>query len=118
MAKLTKKYTSATKVLNQLNLPVIDDNNQLYDKLTRLDYNWDSVTKQWFKSSLPQLPPTDLIRVRVWGDARSIELSANNVVKELESSLNWELVERSSGYMCRPPKQSEARVYLSFKPRM
>ncbi len=58
-------------------------------------------------------PPTELIRLRVWADARFVEQVADECVFAVAAK-GLRLVEKSDPYNCRPPKQLEARVYLSF----
>lgn len=63
-------------------------------------------------SSLPADPPSNLIRVRLWADASHVEQLADTVTQMLETS-GYRVLERSN-YPCRPPKQLEARVYLTI----
>jgi hypothetical protein len=90
---------------------------ELYELLKKEGYMWDSKTGRWLY--LPEMAadePSKLIKVRVWAELGAVEAAADTLVAALPH-LGGELVDRSEIYPCRPPKQKEGRVYLTFKPK-
>jgi hypothetical protein len=89
---------------------------ELYAALQKVGRMWDSDQKEWIDlSNVEAEPATDLIMVRVWSDSEIVDEVADELVARLKVS-KFKLVERSESYLCRPPKQLEARVYLKFFP--
>jgi|SRR5690606_20592418 len=110
--KRTVKYCSALQIMP--GLKCLDDSRRVYEKMQQAGFMWDSQTEEWVDTSnLHADPPTDLLRVRVWADSRLVEQLADVVALELGKY--FVLDERSVVYPCRPPKQSESRVYLTFR---
>lgn len=116
MPKMTKKYKAAAHKAIAIGRDIPPGQDELYELLEAQGYAWDSETGEWVSlASQPADPPTKLVRVRVWADSSVVEQMAAYVAKSLA---NYELVleERSAPYPCRPPKQLESRVYLTFSP--
>jgi hypothetical protein len=113
MPKQTVKYSSACRIATELNIPLAEHQEQLYQSLNTSGYYWNSKEKVWEKLDAEADAPTELIRLRVWADARFVEQVADECVFAVAGK-GMQLVERSEVYNCRPPKQLEARVYLSF----
>jgi hypothetical protein len=116
MPRMTAKYRTALKLAEAILDHPFDPNDQkvLYRRLGEHNYFFDSKSKVWEKGE-PANPPTDLVRVRVWAKAEHIEQVADKLVSELSDG-DYRLIERSEPYPCRPPKQLESRVYLTFLP--
>jgi hypothetical protein len=115
MPRMTAKYRTALKLAEAILTHPFEHNDQkvLYRRLGEHNYFFDSKSKVWEKGE-PANPPTELVRVRVWAKAEQIEQVADKLVSDL--SHDYRLVERSEPYPCRPPKQLESRIYLSFLP--
>jgi hypothetical protein len=113
MPKQTMKYSSACQKASELSIPLTDQQEQLYQSLAASGYYWNAKEKSWEYLDQEADAPTELIRVRVWADARFVEQAADDFVAAI-SGKGMRLLERSEVYNCRPPKQLEARVYLSF----
>ena len=107
--KRTKKFVEAEKVALEIGVYVDDD---IYKNLEKNNYFWDSKNQNWFKGVEPN-PPTNLIYVRVWADAEKVEADANNVIQSMQTS-DYVLEDKTEIYSCRPPKQLEGRIYLTF----
>lgn len=117
MPRMTAKYKSAIQKAHNQNLPAIETNNQeeLYALLQQHGFFWNSDSKVWEEFDIQDADDaTKLIMVRVWADAEIVEEAADEIVGKVKRQ--WEIVERSQPYQCRPPKQREARVYLKFIP--
>lgn len=121
MPKMTAKYEQALHTAlqrakikpSQINQMTTQDD--LYSALQHAGYFWDSAGKKWvYHAPTGAADPTPLIMVRVWADAEIVEEAADEVTERL---VNFTLVERSTPYPCRPPKQLESRVYLKFMPK-
>ncbi len=124
MARMTKKYKGALAVASVKlkkflmlgkNTCRFTDNKALYRALNAHNWYWNSKMEAWELGESAQ-KPTDLIRVRVWAATEVVRQAADDVAYELLNR-NYELVERSEPYECRPPKQLESRIYLAFLPR-
>lgn len=88
----------------------------VYERLRELGLMWDSDAGVWVRlADEPANEPSALVRVRVWADGEIINEVADDVVGAM-ARRGWRLVERSMPYACRPPKQLEARVYLTLEP--
>lgn len=115
MPKLTVKYRSALAVAQVEGLK--ETGEALYEALAKRQYFWDSAEGEWRCADIADAdPPTPLVRLRVWSDAELVEDAADDIVRVLVETYGYTLVEQSKAYPCRPPKQLEARVYLSFNP--
>lgn len=115
--KMTAKYSAAIRTAHNHGLPAKDTRNQeeLYTLLQTHNFFWDSNAQSWdYCEPAEADDPTPLILVRVWGNAETVEAAA--ALLQQRMVLQWELVEKSPPYLCRPPKQKEARVYLKFLP--
>lgn len=117
MPKMTKKYSSAVQVAGHLlDLLPGDNQEELYRALNEKGYFWNSETGKWeFTAAMAADEPTKFIRVRVWAETFTVLDAANQVAQAMQSK-GYELQERSDAYVCRPPKQKESRVYLTFLP--
>ena len=114
MPRMTTKYRAALKIAKAISIPnALEDQSALYQKLNEHNYFWNSKLKTWGKK--PALAPTDLVRIRVWAAAEHVEQAADDAMNAL-SHHHYKLLERSSPYPCRPPKQLESRIYLTFLP--
>jgi hypothetical protein len=110
----TKKYVAAVETSKKSGLRNWATQAGLYELLTCNGYMWDSKTGKWlFLPEMDADAPSPLIKVRVWADALAVDMVAREIVTEMGNYLT--LVERSEVYPCRPPKQKEGRVYLTFK---
>jgi hypothetical protein len=107
--KKTKKYSKATELLT------FPHNNQeeLYQELNRLGYYWDALDKKWIRDERLANPPKQGVDIRVWADKDYTEEHAETLV-QLFLKNGYRLSNRSGTYPCRPPKQNESRIYLSF----
>ncbi len=118
MFKRTAKYTAAIATLNKLPgkhppVGIFDKQEDLYLFLQKKGFMWNSKL-QIFQNvgKEPSDDPTAMIRVRVWAALDTVDDEAAAIVKAMKE--RYDLVERSAPYACRPPKQREGRVYLSF----
>lgn len=116
MPKLTLKYSSALEIAKKLKIVQVDNQERLYCELNQVGFFWNPEIKIWVRSQEPADPPTDLIRIRVWADSKKVTRAAIQIKSVLEQS-GFEFIEQSEAYVCRPPKQLESRIYLTFKQR-
>lgn len=113
MAKMTAKYAGAFAIARTKNIPITDDQEELYAALGKAGFLWDKM-KHWYDASQePAEQPSDVLRVRVWAKTEDVEAQARLIVQTLTSN-RYRLVEQSQPYVCRPPKQLESRIYLTF----
>jgi hypothetical protein len=110
---MTAKYSAAVKAALMNSVPVSSDQEELYQILQDNWVFWDSKTKDWTKSKEKPAKPSELVHVRVWASADQVDMIAEKLITDVYPRL--EMVEKSPVYLCRPPKQLEGRVYLSFK---
>jgi hypothetical protein len=114
MAKMTKKYSAAINVALKKNIPPTPKQDDMYAALEAVGIIWDSSQGAWNDTSnVPAEPASEVLRVRVWAKTEDVETQAGQVMQALISS-GYVFLERSRPYVCRPPKQLESRVYLSF----
>lgn len=113
MPKQTAKYVGASRKAEELGIPVGEHQEELYQTLNTKGWYWNSKEKIWEKLDEEADAPTELIRVRLWSDSRFIQDVANDCVEAL-SKKGLRLVEKSEPFICRPPKQLESRIYLTF----
>ena len=92
-----------------------DDQEALYRALNTQGYYWDSKREVWERNHEPPDPPTELLRIRVWAETSKVKAAANEVIATMEYTRMYEFLEMSELYACRPPKQLESRIYLTFK---
>lgn len=125
MPKMTAKYSEALATLRQHNSLLcivgdIDNQEELYSLLQQHGYFWNSKARVWeFHEPEAAEPPTPLIMIRVWADAEITPKVADDLQYALDNyprTAGWRLIKRSDAYLCRPPKQREARIYLEFLP--
>lgn len=114
MPKRTVKYVKALEVAEYLQMPNVTDQERLYCSLTESGFFWNPDTKVWEQTNQIADPPSEVIRVRLWTDSTKVRGVAYQVKTVLEES-GYELLEQSEPYVCRPPKQLDSRVYLTFK---
>lgn len=114
MAKRTAKYSKALEVAQFLKIAPSDSQEILYRALNEHSWFWDSDRKVWEEASEIANPPSNLIKVRVWAESSQVGLAADTLVAVYQKC-GYELLEKSSPYICRPPQQLESRIYLSFK---
>lgn len=112
--KRTRKYASASDLALSLDISIPDNQETLYRLLNESAYYWSSSLRKW--EHLPQSadPPSDVIYVRVWADASRVDGVAYQLRVSLESE-GYVFLDQSQPYPCRPPKQLEARIYMSFR---
>lgn len=114
MPKLTVKYRLACECANSLQIEVSENQETLYRVLNEQGWYWDSSIQEWKQFTEPADPPTELIRIRVWSDRSRVEGAAYQLRVAMEEQ-GYIFLEQSEPYACRPPKQLEYRVYLTFK---
>jgi len=113
MARMTAKYIGAMAIARSKNIPITDDHEALYAALGKAGILYDKM-KGWYDASQePAEEPSDVLRVRVWAKTEDVEAQARLIVRTLTSG-GYRLLEQSQPYVCRPPKQLESRIYLSF----
>lgn len=108
----TKKYVAALATARSLQVSTNCDQAELYSRLQSKNFFWDSGDGRWVAGTAPD-PATALVRIRVWASSETVPDVAEEVVRRMTRA-GYSLVERSEPYQCRPPKQLESRVYLTF----
>lgn len=110
--KQTKKYSKACEIatLNH------ETQESLYKQLNELGFFWNSKLQQWERDDRIAEPPSDLIRIRVWAASDKVEQAADIFI-ESAGQYGLKLQEKSEPYPCRPPKQADSRIYLTFTDR-
>ena len=108
--KRTKKFVAAEKIALEIGVNIDED---IYHNLEQNNYFWDSNQGEWIRGEPPH-PPTNLIKIRVWADSKTIKRDCDNIIHSLSSN-GFVLEEGSEPYICRPPKQLESRIYLTFR---
>lgn len=103
------------RIASTLEIHDHDDQETLYRALNTQGYYWDSKREMWERNHEPPDPPTDLVRIRVWAETSKVKQMADLIIDEMEASRKCEFIERSEPYQCRPPKQLESRIYLTFR---
>ena len=112
MPRMTQKYKAALAAAKTLATCQVNDSYALYQTLNAHNWYWNSKRGVWEMGESAQ-KATDLVRVRVWAASEFVEQAADEVAHELQKQ-DYQLLERSFPYVCRPPKQLESRIYLSF----
>ena len=107
--KQTKKYSKAYEIatLNH------ETQESLYKQLNKLGFFWDSKLQKWERDDRIADPPTDLIRIRVWAATDKVD-GAASILIESAQQYGLKFQEKTEPYKCRPPKQNESRIYLTF----
>lgn len=114
MARMTRKRIAAETTASLIGVSIRGD---LYQSLADEGYHWNSETGEWENwNETPADEPTELIRIRAWARGEAVEMVADGVVESMLAA-GLRLIERSRPYPCRPPKQAESRVYLTFEAR-
>ena len=108
--KKTAKYSKACCILTFPH----SSQEQLYSELNRLGWYWQPDNKEWERDDTPANSATKLIKIRVWA-AKEIVENAAELFSENAESNGLRLIEKSPPYPCRPPKQLESRIYLTFE---
>lgn len=114
MPKQTRKYRTACELAEKLKIDERNNQERLYRLLNESSYYWDSGSQAWQRLTESADPPTELIRVRVWAEASKVEGAAYQMRLAMEEQ-GYIFLEQSQPCPCRPPKQLESRIYLSFK---
>lgn len=114
MPKQTRKYRTAVELADSLNITERDNQERLYRLLNEASYYWDSASQAWQQLSQDADPPTDLIKVRVWAETSKVAGAAYQLRVVMEET-GYQFLEQSEPYSCRPPKQLESRIYMTFK---
>lgn len=114
MPKQTRKYRTACELADQLNISDRENQERLYRLLNEANYYWNSGTQEWQHLNQDAKPPTELIHIRVIAESSKAEGVAYQVRVAMEEQ-GYHFMESSQPYPCRPPKQLESRVYLTFK---
>lgn len=107
--KRTKKCTTGCDLLTVPH----STQEQLYAELNRLGFYWNSKVQRWERNDQLADPPSQLLRVRVWAAAEKVEQMAEIAIESMQQ-YGLKLLERSEPYPCRPPKQADSRIYLTF----
>lgn len=107
--KQTKKYTKACEIATLTH----ETQESLYQQLNELGFFWDSKLQQWERDDRIADPPTDLIRVRVWANTDKVEQAAQCLIESAQE-YGLKFQEKTEPHKCRPPKQNESRIYLTF----
>jgi len=108
----TKKYRAAQEIATLTH----QSQEDLYSQLNNLGWFWNSKNQTWERDDRLAEPASNLLRIRVWAAADKVENLASIVAESL-ATYGLELLEQSEAYPCRPPKQSESRVYLTLTER-
>lgn len=112
---MTAKYRAALDTARRLGLPDLD-NDALYQTLSDRDYFYDSKLVTWTLEPKEDAdPPSKVIHLRVWTDGEVVDDFATDIANMMEGS-GFYLQEKSKVYPFRPPKNRDARVYLTFAP--
>jgi hypothetical protein len=111
--RMTAKYKSALILARRIGLPELD-NEPLYQALADRDYFYNSQDEQWTVAPKEDAdPPSKVIHLRVWADGEVVDDMATDIANMMEAG-GFDLQEKSKLYPCRPPKNRDARVYLTF----
>lgn len=110
--RITEKYRKAIQIRHRLKIRT-EDREELYQQLNKNSYFWNSERKKWEKISTAANPPTELIKVRIWADARITETVASKLIEALAKK-GLRKMNCSKPYLCRPPEHLESRMYIEF----
>ncbi len=107
--KRTRKFVATEKIALEIGVN-IDEN--IYQNLEENNYFWDSKLGEWFLGEAAH-PPSSLVKIRVWANSNHIKQDCDIIINSLCDN-GFALEEKSEPYTCRPPKQLESRIYLTF----
>jgi len=110
--RVTEKYRKALRLGVPLKITT-KEREQLYLQLNQKSYFWNSEKKKWEKISTEAKPPTELIKIRIWADARITETVSSELIEALAQK-GLRITNKSKNYLCRPPENLESRIYLEF----
>jgi hypothetical protein len=83
LPKQTAKYVSACRKANSLHISIGSHQEELYQSLNSQGFSWNSKEKLWEHLDEEADAPTELIRIRIWTDARFVEKAADDCVQAL-----------------------------------
>jgi hypothetical protein len=119
--RITPKYKAAVTIGAKLGLNETRamDQGVLYEALNKAGCFWNVKIAEWEQADPNKADaPSDVIRVRVWAAADEVaNITADLIEANRQVNPEWVLTEQSQAYLCRPPKQADARIYLTFKPK-
>lgn len=107
--KQTKKYRGACEIMTFPH----STQDELYQELNRLGWFWDSKLGRWERDDRIPEDATTLIYIRVMTGKNCVDHAAE-VITEAVGQYGLKRVAKSEAYICRPPKQNDARIYLQF----
>lgn len=107
--KQTKKYVGACETAT---LPH-NTQEELYAELNRLGFFWNPKTQKWERNDQLADPPSKVVRIRVWAASHRVKQAAAALIESIEQ-YGLTFLEQSEPYVCRPPKQNDSRIYLTF----
>ena len=110
--RITEKYRKALEIGQRLKITT-KDREEIYQQLNSKSYFWNSEKKKWEKIRTKSKPPTELIKIRIWADARITEAVASELIEALSKN-GLRVMNCSEPYQCYPPKGLESRVYIDF----
>ena len=114
MTVLTKKYRAALDISKKEHIPAMGDSVSLYKSLADEQYFWYADEGEWKRVSPAEADAAStVLRIRVWADKKIVEDLARDMANMLEAA-GFDLQDKSELYVCRPPKQLDGRVYLTF----
>lgn len=108
--KQTKKYSKACEILT-INHTTQE---QLYQELNRLGWFWDSKKQQWIRDDRIAEPASNLIKIRLWANKDKVE-QLSEILQEALAPYGIKVLEKSEPYLCRPPQQNDARIYITLQ---
>jgi hypothetical protein len=111
--KQTRKFASAEKLYNKLSLTQkYRSQDALYEILGEQGYYWERKAQRW-QDGGESHPPSTVISISVsTGYDRLSEVA--EILTEALEGYDLELIEQSRAYPCRPPKQNDSKMYLTF----
>lgn len=113
--KMTAKYRSARQAGLEKGLSLEGNQDDLYKQLNEAGLWWDSKAGAWINfAEEPAEQPSPKLMIRVWAAQDKVDAAVSAVIKGMRGL--YTLIDRSDPYPCRPPKQKESRVYLTFLP--
>jgi hypothetical protein len=114
MPRQTRKWVTACELADRLRIEICENQETVYSELNEAQYYWQSDRQDWILINTPADAPTELIKVRVWSDHTKVEGAAYQLRLAMEDQ-GYKFVEQSERYKCRPPKQLESRIYMTFR---
>jgi hypothetical protein len=110
--RITEKYRKALQIGQHLKITT-KNREEIYQQLNSKSYFWNSEKKKWEKIRTKSKPPTELIKIRIWTDARITEAIASELIEALAKK-GLRVMNCSKPYLCDPPKHLESRIYIDF----